>query len=185
MGYVNPLEGIWCCSYCYLNFGSFHDRVSSHRDQLHDFATQRWGQLKEPPKQWRNTSTPIVHHQMCYSNQEDKERNNKYPTHGVKNSSNYHKKQQKPLDINTFPYFIFGSLTARCIWFCSSEAASESLLEASRSPTCPVEIWGFKGLKDLDFFELFSTFFFHTCFFFRIFFHVFFVSWVFKLWRSN
>ena len=74
---------------------------------------------------------------------------------------------------------------ARCIWFCSSEAASESLLEASRSPKCPVEIWGFKGLKDLEFFELFfPLFFFHTCFF-RIFFHDFFVSWVFKLWRPN
>lgn len=42
-----------------------------------------------------------------------------------------------------------------------------------------------KGLKDLDFFELFSTFFFHTCFFSVFFFHDFFVSWIFKLWRSN
>ena len=86
---------MWQCS---RNSCSFHDRVSSHHDQFHGFATQRWRQLKETAETMATSSDLLLKSgrqrkkQQIYNRKESK-------TAPII----YHKKQQKPLGINTFP----------------------------------------------------------------------------------
>ncbi len=164
---------------CPRNFCSFHDRVSSHHDQFHGFATQRWRQLKETAETMATSSDLLLKSgrqrkkQQIYSRRSQEQlqlfttRNSKNPWGSTPFPSPFNPHRWGGWGLRTLVHQgAYGSAAPRRLL-----KVSWRLQGVGKCPVETVEIWGFRDRRFWNFF--FSHFFSQ---FFHIFF--FFVSWV-------